>query len=112
MHAMTSPHWFCDTEFSHHPVGKQRIHPPRGPSGIFYTAASGIWQTVWLEPVRLLLLRTPILSPFSSHYHLGDGGGGPPGCPMNPLADAFLLPCVVFLVLLSAQVLLSVIALC
>ncbi|HEX6344167.1 AbfB domain-containing protein [Umezawaea sp.] len=31
-----------------HPIGKQR----RNPSGIFYTAASGIWQTVWLEPVN------------------------------------------------------------
>ncbi|MFC5286436.1 AbfB domain-containing protein [Actinokineospora guangxiensis] len=31
-----------------YPVGKQR----RNPSGIFYTAASGIWQTVWLEPVN------------------------------------------------------------
>ncbi|MDQ3788884.1 MAG: beta-galactosidase, partial [Actinomycetota bacterium] len=30
-----------------HPIGKQR----RNPSGIWYTAASGIWQTVWLEPV-------------------------------------------------------------
>ncbi|MDQ6938116.1 MAG: glycoside hydrolase family 2, partial [Actinomycetota bacterium] len=29
------------------PVGKQRLQP----GGIFYTAASGIWQTVWLEPV-------------------------------------------------------------
>jgi hypothetical protein len=29
------------------PVGKQRLEP----GGIFYTAASGIWQTVWLEPV-------------------------------------------------------------
>ena len=41
----------CVTEFSHNPVGKQRMHPPRRPSGIFYTANSGIWQTVWLEPV-------------------------------------------------------------
>lgn len=31
----------------HHPVGKQRLNP----SGIWYTAVSGIWQTVWLEPV-------------------------------------------------------------
>ena len=30
-----------------YPIGKQR----RNPSGIWYTAASGIWQTVWLEPV-------------------------------------------------------------
>lgn len=29
------------------PVGKQRLEP----EGIFYTAASGIWQSVWLEPV-------------------------------------------------------------
>ena len=28
-------------------VGKQRVSP----GGIFYTAATGIWQTVWLEPV-------------------------------------------------------------
>ncbi len=28
-------------------VGKQRYHP----AGLFYTGASGIWQTVWLEPV-------------------------------------------------------------
>ncbi|MBQ6639439.1 MAG: glycoside hydrolase family 2 [Saccharopolyspora sp.] len=30
-----------------YPVGKQR----NDPGGIFYTGASGIWQTVWLEPV-------------------------------------------------------------
>ncbi|MEJ5944441.1 LamG-like jellyroll fold domain-containing protein [Pseudokineococcus basanitobsidens] len=29
------------------PVGKQR----EDPGGIFYTASSGIWQTVWMEPV-------------------------------------------------------------
>lgn len=28
-------------------LGKQRLHP----GSIFYTAATGIWQTVWLEPV-------------------------------------------------------------
>ncbi|WP_373289880.1 glycoside hydrolase family 2 protein [Saccharopolyspora thermophila] len=30
-----------------YPVGKQRNNP----GGILYTGASGIWQTVWLEPV-------------------------------------------------------------
>ena len=30
-----------------YPVGKQRNEP----GGIFYTGASGIWQTVWMEPV-------------------------------------------------------------
>jgi beta-galactosidase/beta-glucuronidase len=34
-----------DTEV--HPRGKQVLDP----SGIWYTAVSGIWQTVWLEPV-------------------------------------------------------------
>src|SRR5262249_37645437 len=29
------------------PRGKQSLSP----EGIFYTASSGIWQTVWLEPV-------------------------------------------------------------
>jgi hypothetical protein len=29
------------------PVGKQR----NGPEGLFYTGSSGIWQTVWMEPV-------------------------------------------------------------
>jgi hypothetical protein len=29
------------------PLGKQRLNP----SGIFYTPSSGIWQTVWMEPV-------------------------------------------------------------
>ncbi|MFF1835948.1 AbfB domain-containing protein [Streptomyces sp. NPDC058231] len=34
-------------------VGKQRINDvtPHSGGGIFYTAASGIWQSVWLEPV-------------------------------------------------------------
>jgi hypothetical protein len=30
------------------PVGKQRNNP----EGLFYTGSSGIWQTVWMEPVR------------------------------------------------------------
>jgi hypothetical protein len=34
------------TDAGGQPIGKQRNNP----SGIFYTAASGIWQTVWLEP--------------------------------------------------------------
>jgi hypothetical protein len=34
-------------EANPYPVGKQR----NDPEGILYTGASGIWQTVWLEPV-------------------------------------------------------------
>ncbi len=40
------------TETGDQAVGKQRIREvdPRPGGGIFYTASSGIWQTVWLEP--------------------------------------------------------------
>lgn len=34
-------------ESAPYPVGKQRNNP----GGIFYTGSSGIWQTVWMEPV-------------------------------------------------------------
>ncbi|SEK80760.1 Glycosyl hydrolases family 2, TIM barrel domain [Stigmatella aurantiaca] len=34
------------TSAGEQPVGKQRLNP----GGIWYTPASGIWQTVWLEP--------------------------------------------------------------
>lgn len=48
------------SDTSHHSVGKQRLK--RG--GIWYTAQSGIWQTVWLETVpdahvAALCMRTP-----------------------------------------------------
>ncbi|GAA4473810.1 LamG-like jellyroll fold domain-containing protein [Phytohabitans houttuyneae] len=36
------------TDQTWQPVGKQRNVPDRG---IFYTSASGIWQSVWMEPV-------------------------------------------------------------
>ncbi|MUL44299.1 glycoside hydrolase family 2 [Streptomonospora sp. PA3] len=36
------------TDAGQQPVGKQRDNP----GGIFYTSYSGIWQTVWMEPVR------------------------------------------------------------
>ena len=35
------------TDTGEQPRGKQTLHP----EGIWYTAVSGIWQTVWLEPV-------------------------------------------------------------
>ncbi|MFP3463980.1 LamG-like jellyroll fold domain-containing protein [Leifsonia sp. SIMBA_070] len=41
------------------PVGKQRLNP----GGIFYTAASGIWQTVWLEPVQPVSIATLTATP-------------------------------------------------
>lgn len=39
--------------------GKQSLHP----KGIFYTAVSGIWQTVWLEPVPPMYIRSMRLAP-------------------------------------------------
>ena len=36
------------TDETWQPIGKQRNVPDRG---IFYTSSSGIWQTVWMEPV-------------------------------------------------------------
>lgn len=36
-----------DQDDAPQPRGKQVLHP----GGIFYTAVTGIWQTVWLEPV-------------------------------------------------------------
>ena len=41
------------------PRGKQS----RKPEGIFYTASSGIWQTVWLEPVPLTCIDSLHLIP-------------------------------------------------
>ena len=43
-------------------VGKQRLKP----EGIFYTAASGIWQSVWLEPVPAISLAQLSFTPARS----------------------------------------------
>lgn len=40
-----------ETDEGMQPVGKQRRYP-RGGGDINYTSTSGIWQTVWLEPVE------------------------------------------------------------
>lgn len=60
------------------PIGKQRLKP----EGIFYTAASGIWQTVWLEPVpatslsALTLVPKPTLDGFTVESRIdGDAQG-------------------------------------
>ena len=39
------------TDENAQPVGKQRRYPA-GNGDIFYTSTSGIWQTVWMEPVE------------------------------------------------------------
>ena len=53
------------TDATWQPVGKQRRTPDRG---IFYTASSGIWQTVWLEPVA-----PKHITQLDTTPHLADG---------------------------------------
>lgn len=45
-----------DTTAENQPIGKQRANP----SGIFYTPTSGIWQTVWIEPVPEVAIDTVV----------------------------------------------------
>lgn len=51
---------FDPTNAGDQPVGKQVNVPD---NGIFYTASSGIWQTVWLEPVEHVHLTRLDLTP-------------------------------------------------
>ena len=48
-----------DTTDDQTPTGKQS----RSPSGIWYTPTSGIWQTVWLEPVPEASVDSLVLTP-------------------------------------------------
>ncbi|MDH6220676.1 PA14 domain-containing protein [Streptomyces pseudovenezuelae] len=45
------------------PIGKQRLDP----SGIWYTPTSGIWQTVWMEPVATDHVDSLKLTPDVAH---------------------------------------------
>ncbi len=45
------------TDRSPNPHGKQVINAMTNPGGIMYTPCSGIWQTVWLEPVAAAHVR-------------------------------------------------------
>ena len=62
--------------------GQERGKQVLKPGGIFYTAVSGIWQTVWLEPVPPSYLGTFRLTPDLDRAELGlqaevEGGVGP-----------------------------------
>lgn len=50
---------FDPTSDGYQPVGKQKCKA----SGIWYTSASGIWQTVWLEPVNAKHLENMEINP-------------------------------------------------
>jgi beta-galactosidase/beta-glucuronidase len=47
------------TDAGPNPHGKQTLKP----AGIFYTASSGIWQSVWLEPVPSVSIESLVLTP-------------------------------------------------
>lgn len=47
------------TDTSYHARGKQKLNP----GGMFYTAQSGIWQTVWMECVPNSYIKNLIITP-------------------------------------------------
>jgi len=47
------------TDAGTQPRGKQ----VRNPNGIWYTAVTGIWQTVWIEPVNSVYIKTVLMTP-------------------------------------------------
>ncbi len=57
------------TDTQKHPIGKQRQEP----KGIWYTSVTGIWQTVWIEPVakenRILNVK-PVGDVFKGELHI------------------------------------------
>ncbi|GAA3505091.1 hypothetical protein GCM10019016_122040 [Streptomyces prasinosporus] len=57
------------------PLGKQRLDP----SGIWYTPSSGIWQTVWMEPVARDHVDSLKLVPGRARRAAHRGGEGRPG---------------------------------
>ncbi|MEU3795654.1 LamG-like jellyroll fold domain-containing protein [Streptomyces fructofermentans] len=48
-----------DTGGDNQPMGKQSTNP----GGIFYTQSSGIWQTVWMEPVSAASIDNVVTTP-------------------------------------------------
>lgn len=57
------------------PVGKQRAHP----GGILYTGSSGIWQTVWLEPVPAAHVEKVDVTPDLTGFTVTPGVSGVSG---------------------------------
>lgn len=54
------------TDKGYQPYGKQSLNP----RGIWYTASSGIWQTVWLEPVSNVYIKDLKMKPDIDHKKL------------------------------------------
>lgn len=51
------------TDNYHQPRGKQKLNP----KGIWYTPVSGIWQTVWIEPVNYSSIESLNCTPDINH---------------------------------------------
>ena len=65
------------TDDGYQPVGKQT----KNPNGIWYTSVTGIWQTVWLEPVHKVHIDHLRITPDIDAHKLSVGsciGGGVP----------------------------------
>ena len=54
---------FDPTENGSQPLGKQRLGPLTEAQGIFYTPTSGIWKTVWMEPVGAAYVKRLQMTP-------------------------------------------------
>lgn len=51
-----------ETDHKHQPTGKQR-RKLRGKGDIFYTSSTGLWQSVWMEPVAATAVKSFKLTP-------------------------------------------------
>ncbi|MFI0723610.1 PA14 domain-containing protein [Streptomyces sp. NPDC021224] len=73
-----------DTTDPSTPTGKQS----RDPSGIWYTPSSGIWQTVWMEPVAQASIDSLVLTPNLSDDTLAVTVRPAAGTPARSLVSA------------------------
>lgn len=75
-----------DTTDDRYALGKQS----RTPGGIWYTPSSGIWQTVWMEPVPEVsvdsLVLTPDVADSSLAVTVRPGAGASPGAKVTATA--------------------------
>ena len=70
------------------PHGKQTVNAIQHPGGIMYTPCSGIWQTVWLEPVPATSIASLKLTPDVDAGTLGVAIR-PQGSPASPAGLSF-----------------------
>ncbi|MDD6669889.1 MAG: glycoside hydrolase family 2 TIM barrel-domain containing protein [Bacteroidales bacterium] len=74
------------TDSGYQPRGKQ----VRNPGGVWYTEVTGIWQTVWLEPVAPVHVKQ-LKATADIDKHTIDFNVATTGCPMGTLAEVRVL---------------------